>query len=52
MPVCNIASSMVGGLTIIPRGVKCKVNIASGGRTLWANCTNAICLIIYLMVGQ
>lgn len=52
MAVSNIASSMVGGLTIIPGGVKSKVNIASGGRTLWANFTNAICLIIYLMVGQ
>lgn len=51
MGVCNIASSFVGGLTIIPGGVKSKVNIASGGRTLWANFTNAICLIVYLMVG-
>ena len=52
MGVCNIASSLVGGLTIIPGGVKSKVNTASGGRTLWANFTNAICLIVYLMVGQ
>lgn len=52
MGVSNIASSLVGGLTIIPGGVKSKVNIASGGRTLWANFTNAICLIIYLMIGQ
>lgn len=52
MAISNIASSLVGGLTIIPGGVKSKVNIASGGRTLWANFTNAICLIIYLMIGQ
>ena len=52
MGVANIASSLVGGLTIIPGGVKSKVNIASGGRTLWANFTNAICLIVYLLVGQ
>ncbi len=52
MGVCNIASSLVGGLTIIPGGVKSKVNIASGGRTLWANCTNAVCLIVYLMIGR
>jgi MFS superfamily sulfate permease-like transporter len=52
MAISNIASSMVGGLTIIPGGVKSKVNIASGGRTLWANFTNAICLIIYLLIGQ
>ncbi len=30
MGVCNIASSFVGGLTIIPGGVKSKANIASG----------------------
>ncbi len=52
MGVCNIASSLVGGLTIIPGGVKSKVNVASGGRTLWANFTNAICLILYLLVGH
>ncbi|MBI3866281.1 MAG: SulP family inorganic anion transporter, partial [Planctomycetia bacterium] len=52
MGISNIASSLVGGLTIIPGGVKSKVNIASGGRTLWANFTNAICLILYLLVGR
>lgn len=52
MGTCNIASSLVGGLTIIPGGVKSKVNVASGGRTLWANFTNAICLILYLAVGR
>jgi MFS superfamily sulfate permease-like transporter len=52
MGVCNIASSVFGGLTIIPGGVKSKANIASGGRTLWANFTNAICLILYLFVGR
>ena len=52
MGVSNICSSLVGGLTIIPGGVKSKANIASGGRTLWANFTNAICLIVYLAVGS
>lgn len=52
MGTCNIASSLVGGLTIIPGGVKSKVNVASGGRTLWANFTNALCLIVYLAVGR
>ncbi|MFO1004933.1 MAG: SulP family inorganic anion transporter [Planctomycetaceae bacterium] len=52
MGVCNIASSLIGGLTIIPGGVKSKANIASGGRTLWANFTNAICLIIYLVFAR
>lgn len=51
MAVSNIASSMVGGLTIIPGGVKSKVNVAAGGRTLWSNFTNAVCLILYLLAG-
>lgn len=51
MGLSNIASSLVGGLTIIPGGVKSKVNVAAGGRTLWANFTNSICLILYLAVG-
>lgn len=52
MGVSNIASSLVGGLTIIPGGVKSKANIASGGKTLWANFTNAICLVIYLIYAR
>lgn len=52
MGLSNVASSLFGGLTIIPGGVKSKVNIASGGRTLWANFTNAICLILYLVVAR
>lgn len=52
MGTANIASSLVGGLTIIPGGVKSKVNVASGARTLWANFTNAVCLILYLLVGR
>jgi MFS superfamily sulfate permease-like transporter len=52
MGLSNIASSLAGGLTIIPGGVKSKVNVASGGRTLWANFTNAICLIVYLWAGR
>jgi len=51
MAVSNVASSLFGGLTIIPGGVKSKANIAAGGRTLWANFTNAICLILYISVG-
>lgn len=51
MALSNMASSLIGGLTIIPGGVKSKVNIAAGGRTLWANFTNSICLILYLAVG-
>lgn len=52
MGFSNLASSLFGGLTIIPGGVKSKANIASGGRTLWANFTNAVCLILYLVVAR
>jgi MFS superfamily sulfate permease-like transporter len=52
MGISNIASSLIGGLTIIPGGVKSKANIASGGRTLWANFTNAICLLVYLLLAR
>ena len=48
MGVCNIASSMMGGLTIIPGGVKSKACIVAGGRTLWANLYNAVFLVLYL----
>ena len=51
MAISNVASSLIGGLTIIPGGVKSKANIAAGGRTLWANFTNSICLILYILVG-
>jgi len=52
MGMSNIFSSMVGGLTIIPGGIKSTACIVSGGRTLWANFYNAICLILYLCLGR
>ena len=51
MGISNICSSLAGGLTIIPGGVKSKACIEGGGRTLWANFFNAIFLIIYLVVA-
>jgi MFS superfamily sulfate permease-like transporter len=39
-------------LTIIPGGVKSKLCIVSGGRTLWANFYNAIFLICFLFFGK
>ncbi|MDG3006837.1 SulP family inorganic anion transporter [Paludisphaera mucosa] len=52
MGVLNIASSMAGGLTIIPGGVKSKACIVGGGRTLWANFYNACFLLIFLFAGR
>ena len=48
MGVSNVLSSIFGGLTIIPGGVKSRVNIDAGGRTLWANFYNATFLIVFL----
>ncbi len=52
MGVSNMCSSLGGGLTIIPGGVKSTACILGGGRTQWANFYNAIFLIIYLVLGR
>jgi len=52
MGISNILSSLAGGLTIIPGGVKSKLCIVSGGRTLWANFYNAVFLICFLAFGK
>ncbi|MBL4850949.1 MAG: SulP family inorganic anion transporter [Gammaproteobacteria bacterium] len=51
MGVSNTASSLFGGLTIIPGGIKSRTNIDAGGRTLWANFYNAIFLLIFLFIA-
>ena len=52
MGVSNLCSSMVGGLTIIPGGVKSTACIVGGGRTQWANFYNAMFLILYIVIGR
>ena len=52
MGVSNMLSSFFGGLTIIPGGVKSRVNIDAGGRTLWANFYNALFLIFFLFLAK
>ena len=52
MGVSNMCSSMVGGLTIIPGGVKSTTSIVAGGRTQWANFYNAMFLILYIVIGR
>lgn len=52
MGVSNICSSIAGGLTIIPGGVKSKACIVAGGRTLWANFYNAVFLIAFLFLAR
>ena len=52
MGVSNLCSSLAGGLTIIPGGVKSTTAILSGARTQWANFYNACFLIVYLLLGR
>jgi len=51
MGISNICSSILGGLTIIPGGVKSTACIVAGGRTLWANFYNALFLLVFLFVA-
>ena len=52
MGMSNFCSSLVGGLTIIPGGVKSTTCIVAGGRTQWANFYNACFLITYIVLGR
>jgi MFS superfamily sulfate permease-like transporter len=52
MGVCNVCSSLAGGLTIIPGIVKSTANIMGGGRTQWANFFNACFLLSFLIFGR
>lgn len=52
MGVSNVASSMLGGLTIIPGIVKSTANVMGGGRTQWANFYNAVFLLLMLVFAR
>jgi MFS superfamily sulfate permease-like transporter len=52
MGASNVASSMFGGLTIIPGIVKSTANIMGGGRTQWANFYNACFLLLLLIFAR
>jgi carbonic anhydrase len=52
MGASNFASSMLGGLTIIPGIVKSTANIMGGGRTQWANFYNACFLLLMLVFAR
>lgn len=51
MGISNMLSSIAGGLTIIPGGIKSRANIDAGGRTLWANFYNAVFLTLFLFLA-
>ncbi|BBX12494.1 membrane protein [Mycobacterium novum] len=50
MGASNVASSALGGLTIIPGMVKSTANILGGGRTQWANFYNACFLLMFVLL--
>jgi MFS superfamily sulfate permease-like transporter len=52
MGVSNGASSLLGGLTIIPGIVKSTANVMAGGRTQWANFYNACFLLLFVLLGR
>jgi carbonic anhydrase len=52
MGVSNGASSVFGGLTIIPGMVKSTANVLAGGRTQWANFYNACFLLAFVLLGR
>ena len=49
MGISNSLSSLVGGLTIIPGGLKSTTNMLAGGRTLWANFYYACMMTLILL---
>ncbi len=50
MGACNLCSSMVGGLTIIPEILRSSTNILVGGKTQWANFFCAMFVLAYLLL--
>lgn len=51
MGVCNLASGMVGGLTVIPNAVPSRANIDAGARTLWSNLYSGIFLLLFALAA-
>jgi carbonic anhydrase len=50
MGVCNVASGMIGGLTVIPNAVPSRANIEAGARTLWSNLYSGLALLLFALV--
>lgn len=50
MGVCNLASGMIGGLTVIPNAVPSRANIDAGARTLWSNLYSGLFLLLFALV--
>jgi len=52
MGVSTLFSGLVGGLMIIPGGIKSTANVLAGGKTLWANTYYAGFMAIILWFGS
>lgn len=52
MGVCNLASGMLGGLTVIPNVVPSRANIDAGARTLWSNLYSGLFLLALALAGS
>lgn len=52
MGVSTLLSGLVGGLMIIPGGIKSTANMLAGGKTLWANMYYALFTAIILWFGS
>lgn len=50
MGVCNLASGMIGGLTVIPNAVPSRANIDAGAHTLWSNFYSGLFLLLFALV--
>lgn len=51
MAFCNFFSAMLGGLTIIPEGVRSKAYILGGGKTIWGNMFMSITMLVMVLLG-
>lgn len=52
MGVSTLLSGLVGGLMVIPGGIKSTANMLAGGKTLWANMYYAVFMVIILWFGS
>lgn len=50
--VSNITSGLLGGLTLIPEGVRSRANIEAGAKTLWSNTYASLFLLLYVVIGK
>lgn len=49
MGVCNLASGLLGGLTVIPNAVPSRANIEAGAHTLWSNLYSGLFLLLFAL---